>query len=72
MTPPEVDFRINPKLWPVIKRKGPAGAEHVWAIPWGGALGKVLLFRKDLFDARAFRIPPRNGHGTTCSRRRAS
>lgn len=53
----EIDFRINPKLWPVIKRKGPGGAEHVWAIPWGGALGKVLLFRKDLFDAKGVPHP---------------
>ncbi|NQU38644.1 MAG: extracellular solute-binding protein [Lentisphaerae bacterium] len=47
----DVAFRIHPKLWPVIKRKGPEGAQHVWAIPYGGALGKVLMFRKDLFDA---------------------
>ncbi len=57
MTTEEIDFRINPKLWPVIKRKGPTGAEHVWAIPWGGALGKVLLFRKDLFDSKGIPHP---------------
>lgn len=57
MTTEEIDFRINPKLWPVIQRKGPTGAEHVWAIPWGGALGKVLLFRKDLFDAKGIAHP---------------
>ena len=30
---------------------------HVWAIPWGGALGKVLLFRKDLFDEKKIPFP---------------
>ena len=57
MTKEEVDFRINPKLWPVIRRRGPDGDKHVWAIPWGGALGKVLLFRKDLFDAKHIPYP---------------
>ncbi len=46
----ELAFRIHPKLWPVIDRKGPDGERHVWALPYGGALGKVLLYRKDLFD----------------------
>ena len=50
----EKAFRIHPRLWPVIERKGPGG-RHVWALPYGGALGKVLLYRKDLFDR--FGIP---------------
>ncbi|NCC52535.1 MAG: extracellular solute-binding protein, partial [Spartobacteria bacterium] len=50
MTEAELSFRINPKIWPVIRRKGPDGATHVWAMPYGGALGKVVLYRKDLFD----------------------
>ncbi|GAF84588.1 unnamed protein product, partial [marine sediment metagenome] len=50
MSRQEKDFRINPKIWPVIRRKGPRGAEHVWAIPFGGAVGRVLMYRKDLFD----------------------
>ena len=57
MTEEEIAFRINDKLWPVIQRKGPAGHKQVWAIPWGGALGKVLLYRKDLFDARGLAYP---------------
>jgi len=57
MSPEELDFRVNSKLWPVIRRKGPSGDTHVWALPWGGALGKVLLFRKDLFDARGIPHP---------------
>ncbi len=57
MTQEEIDFRVNPKLWPVIRRKGPDGAKHVWAMPYGGALGKVLLFRKDLFDEKHIEYP---------------
>lgn len=49
-------FRINPKLWPVIRRPGPGGT-HVWALPYGGAMGNVLMFRKDLFDAKRLAYP---------------
>ncbi len=51
-----LDFRVNPKLWPVIRRPGPGGT-HVWALPYGGALGNVLMYRKDLFDARRMPYP---------------
>lgn len=50
LTTAEINERIHPKLWPVIQRKGPDGNTHIWALPYDGALGKVLLFRKDLFD----------------------
>lgn len=50
------DFRINPKLWPVIRRPGPGGI-HVWALPYGGAMGNVLMYRKDLFDAKRMPYP---------------
>ena len=50
MTDEELNFRINPKIWPVIRRKGPHGKVQTWAVPYGGALGKVLAYRKDLFD----------------------
>lgn len=56
MTEEERAFRIHPRLWPVIDRIGPGG-QHVWAIPYGGALGKVLLFRKDLFDRYGVAYP---------------
>ncbi|MBN1518089.1 extracellular solute-binding protein [Candidatus Sumerlaeota bacterium] len=49
--------RVNPKIWPVIRCKGPAGEKHVWALPYGGALGKVLLYRKDLFDLNGVPYP---------------
>jgi hypothetical protein len=57
MTQKEIDFRVHPKLWPVIRRRGPDGPRHVWAVPYGGALGKVLLFRKDLFDEKGIPYP---------------
>lgn len=53
----EVNLRVHPKLWPVIRRRGPDGAAHVWAWPMGGALGKVLLYRKDLFDQHHLPYP---------------
>jgi multiple sugar transport system permease protein len=57
MTKEETDFRVHPKLWPILKRKGPDGNEHVWALPQGGALGMVLLYRKNLFDKRGVAYP---------------
>lgn len=53
----ELEFRIHPKIWPVIRRRGPEGVKHVYAVPYGGALGKVLLYRKDLFDERGIPYP---------------
>ena len=60
MSEKEIDFRINPKIWPVIERKGPEGNTHIWALPYGGALGKVVLYRKDLFDAAHVPYPDNN------------
>jgi len=57
MTKEEIDFRIHPKLWPVINRKGSTGEKHVWAIPQGGAMGMVLLYRKNLFDSKGIAYP---------------
>lgn len=57
MTPEEIDFRINPKIMPVIQRKGATGEKHVWAIPYGGALGRVVTYRKDLFEAAGVPYP---------------
>ncbi|NOY80059.1 MAG: extracellular solute-binding protein [Kiritimatiellaeota bacterium] len=57
MSQEEQDFRIHPKIWPVIRRKGPHGVKRVWAIPYGGALGKVLLYRKDLFEQAGLPYP---------------
>jgi ABC-type sugar transport system permease subunit/ABC-type glycerol-3-phosphate transport system substrate-binding protein len=57
MTQQELEDRINPKLWPVIRRVGPDGVERTWAMPYDGALGKVLLFRKDLFEEHGIPFP---------------
>lgn len=43
-------FRVHPKVEPVIRRKGTSGKKQVWALPSGGVLGKVMLYRKDLLD----------------------
>ena len=51
---------VNPKIWPVIKRKGAKGKEHIWAMPYGGMLGQVLLYRKDLFDSNKIPFPDKN------------
>jgi ABC-type sugar transport system permease subunit/ABC-type glycerol-3-phosphate transport system substrate-binding protein len=50
MTPEEIEERIHPKIWPVVHRKGPEGNTNVWAMPYGRGLGRVVLYRKDLFD----------------------
>jgi len=57
MTDEELNFRVNPTIWPVMWRKGPDGEKNVWAMPWGGAVGKVLLYRKDLFDEHGIPYP---------------
>lgn len=57
LTPEDIKARIHPKLKPVIDRKGPNGQMHVWALPWGGFLGKVLAYRKDLFDEAGIAYP---------------
>lgn len=56
MTGEEKDFRVHEKIWPVIDRRGPGG-RHIWALPYGGALGKVLLYRKDLLDEKGIPYP---------------
>ena len=57
MTEAEKNFHIHEKIWPVIRRKGPNDDVHVWAMPYGGVLGKVMLYRKDLLDAAGVPYP---------------
>ena len=57
MSAEEKRFRIHEKIWPIIRRKGPDGKEHIWAMPMGGVLGKVVLYRKDLLDAYGVPYP---------------
>jgi ABC-type sugar transport system permease subunit len=56
----EYDARVHPKIDPVIHRRGPDGDKHYWAMPFGGMLGRVLLYRKDLFDAHHIAYPDVN------------
>lgn len=60
LTPEEQADRIAPKIWPVIRRKGPTGEVRTWALPFGGALGRVLVYRKDLFDAKDLAYPTKD------------
>jgi multiple sugar transport system permease protein len=53
----EKEFRIHPKVMPVIDRKGPDGRRHIWAMPKGGISGRVMLYRKDLLDAHDIPYP---------------
>ena len=57
MSEEELEFRVHEKIWPVIRRVGPDGEVRTWALPYGGALGRVLLYRKDLFDAAGLDYP---------------
>ncbi|MEM7393351.1 MAG: extracellular solute-binding protein, partial [Verrucomicrobiota bacterium] len=56
MTEEEKAWRIHEKFWPVIHRRGPGG-KQVWALPHGGAIGKVLIYRKDFFDEAGVPYP---------------
>lgn len=56
----EVDARVYSKIWPVIRRAGREGDTHVWALPTEGPMGKVLLYRKDLFDRHGLSYPDAN------------
>ena len=53
----EKQFRIHPKVIPVIDRKGPGGQRHIWAMPKGGIIGMIMLYRKDLLDAHGIPRP---------------
>ena len=57
MSEDERAFWIHPKVEPVIRRAGPGGNTQVWAVPQGGVLGKVMLYRKDLLDAHDVPYP---------------
>lgn len=57
LTQAEHEFWIHPKIVPVIERKGPGGEKHTWAVPYGGVLGKVMLYRKDLLEANGVPCP---------------
>lgn len=60
LTAKQKRWLINPKILPVVYRKGPDGKKHYWTVPYGGALGKVLLYRKDLFDENNIPYPTKD------------
>ena len=53
----EIARRIHPKIEPVVRRPGPDGVSHVWAMPGGPPLARVVLYRRDLFDAAGLPAP---------------
>ena len=53
----EVARRIHPQSAPVVRRPGPDGATRVWAMPGGPPLGRVVLYRRDLFDSAHLPAP---------------
>ena len=57
LPPAEWARRVHPKIEPVIRRPGPNGAVHVWAMPSGPPLGRVVLYRRDLFEAAGLPAP---------------
>ncbi len=52
--------RIHDRIWQVFQRKGPDGVKRIWALPFGDPLGKILLYRKDLFDEHEIDYPDEN------------
>lgn len=57
MSKEDIDRRVHPRIWPVIKRKGDDGKTHIWTLPFGGFLGKLIMYRKDLFKANDIPFP---------------
>lgn len=53
----ELEDRVHERVWPVIRRPGPDGTVHTWALPYGGLMGRGLLYRRDRF-AEAGLSPP--------------
>ena len=57
LSPGELARRIHPKIEPVVRRPGPDGHLRVWAMPGGPPLGRVVLYRRDLFEAAGVPAP---------------
>jgi ABC-type glycerol-3-phosphate transport system substrate-binding protein len=60
LTPEQIAWRIDPKVKPVARRKGPKGKIHWWTMPYAGVLGKAVVFRKDIFDKHKIPYPDKN------------
>lgn len=48
LPPDELDARVPGPAWQVIRRPGPDGKAHVWALPYDTAL-MALIYRRDVF-----------------------
>jgi len=61
MSEEELDERVPRRAWPAIKRNGPDGKQHLWALPYA-ALARWIMYRRDvLYDAGIDPPrPPRN------------
>jgi len=57
LTETEKTFCIHPKIMPVMHRRGTDGQKHMWAMPLGGVMGRVVLYRKDLLAANNIPYP---------------
>jgi ABC-type sugar transport system permease subunit/ABC-type glycerol-3-phosphate transport system substrate-binding protein len=56
----DMDYRIPKPVFPVIYRRKEKNEEkHYWAVPYG-ALVRVLMYRKDLFDEVGLEGPPKD------------
>jgi ABC-type sugar transport system permease subunit/ABC-type glycerol-3-phosphate transport system substrate-binding protein len=60
LTPKQIESRVHKKIKPVVYRKGPDGKKCWWTMPYGGLLGKVLIYRKDLFEVNKIDPPNKN------------
>jgi len=60
LTQKQIESRVHKKIEPVVYRKGPDGKKHWWTMPYGGLLGKVLVYRKDLFEINKISPPDKN------------
>lgn len=56
----QISEYINPKIKPVCYQKGPDEKRHWWTLPYGGLLGRVIFFRKDVFDKHKLPYPDKN------------
>ncbi len=54
----EKRFWVHPKIMPVIHRRAePGQKKHIWAVPMGGVMGKVMLYRKDVLEEAGVKFP---------------
>lgn len=44
----DLHLLIPKQVWDVIRRKGPDGKEHIWAVPYGVVV-MALMYRKDIY-----------------------